>query len=144
MHLTKSKLLVEQLGFDFTDCPDIAQTLAVTTGALNVPAFFTGLHTLKIKETDRIAALKTELEKFGILVQAGEDTMKIKERARNNAVANSSPPIATYEDHRMAMCFAPLAFLYPSITIEHPEVVNKSYPDFWTDLEKVGFVIEEA
>jgi 3-phosphoshikimate 1-carboxyvinyltransferase len=142
IRLSKRKIPTQQLGFDFGDCPDLAQTIAVTAGALNIPCFFTGLHTLRIKETDRIEAIRAELAKFGIRVQTGPDTIKIirGEKAEEKITAT----VATYEDHRMAMAFAPLAYRLKEVIIEEPEVVSKSYPDFWKDLEKVGFKIESC
>lgn len=139
-HLTKGKEIVKSFSYDFSDCPDIAQTVAVVVGALNIPSTFIGLHTLRIKETDRTLALKNELAKIGVDVEiVNDDMIKINTKK----IVQQSSPIATYEDHRMAMAFAPLAMIQDAITIEHPEVVKKSYPDFWKDLQKVGFVIEE-
>jgi len=141
VHLRKNKSESTFLKYDFTNCPDIAQTVAVVVGALKIPATLTGLHTLKIKETDRTAALKNELAKVGVEVEiVSDDTIKISTKE----LVTQSSPIATYEDHRMAMAFAPLAMVQESITIEHPDVVKKSYPDFWKDLKKTGFVIEEV
>lgn len=137
--LIKEETKVKPFEFDFSDCPDIAQTVAVVVGALGIPSTFTGLHTLRIKETDRTLALKNELAKIGVDVEiVNDDMIKIKSKK----IVLQSSPIATYEDHRMAMAFAPLAMVQDSITIEHPEVVKKSYPDFWKDLQKLGFVIE--
>jgi 3-phosphoshikimate 1-carboxyvinyltransferase len=139
-HLSKGGEVVKEFKYDFSDCPDIAQTVAVVVAALGIPSTFTGLHTLRIKETDRTLALKNELAKIGVEVEiVSDDEIKIHPKA----LVQQSSPIATYEDHRMAMAFAPLALVQDSITIEHPEVVKKSYPDFWKDLEKLGFVIEE-
>ncbi len=141
IRLSRKPVPTQQLGYDFSDCPDLTQTFAVTAGALNVAAYFTGLHTLRIKETDRIEAIRMELAKVGIQVVAGTDTIKIIPSA--NDIREASASIATYEDHRMAMAFAPLALMTKEIVIEEPEVVAKSYPDFWRDLEKMGFKIEE-
>ena len=147
IHLTKIKGRKKHFGFDFSDCPDLAQTIAVVVSALNIPTLFNGLQTLRIKETDRITALKMELNKLGVSVEIIDDeTILIPhplpplqlERGLRGEVS-----IATYNDHRMAMAFATLAMKFDSITIEEPEVVKKSYPDFWNDLKKVGFVIEE-
>jgi 3-phosphoshikimate 1-carboxyvinyltransferase len=141
--LTKGVIKYEHFEQDFSDCPDIAQTVAVVLGALKIPATLTGLHTLKIKETNRTAALKNELAKVGVEVEiVSDDMIKIYPKE----LVQQSSPIATYEDHRMAMSFAPLALLQDSITIEHPEVVKKSYPAFWDDLKKpeTGFVIDEV
>lgn len=125
--------------FDFTNCPDLAQTVAVTSAALNVPTKLTGLSTLRIKETDRIAALQNELSKLGCRVEVEHDELIIF--SNTNAMERQHLPIKTYDDHRMAMTFAPLALLYP-ITIENPDVVVKSYPNFWEDLKLVGFEVE--
>ena len=120
---------------DFTECPDIAQTLAVTCFALGVGAHFTGLHTLKIKETDRLVALQQELTKFGAQLSITEDSLTLHPF---QGVMNSGVVVATYHDHRMAMAFAPLAMKVP-FAIEDPAVVAKSYPDFWNDLAALGF-----
>lgn len=123
---------------DFTDCPDLAQTVAVVAAALGVPATLTGLESLRIKETDRIAALQAELAKFGgTLTDEGEGVFRVS--AQDFHVGGQT--VATYHDHRMAMAFAPLALLGP-LSIESPQVVRKSYPQFWRELEKVGFVTD--
>ncbi len=121
-------------GLDLSNSPDIAQTIAVTCFGLGVGCYLTGLHTLKIKETDRLEALKAEIEKLGGQVEITDDTLKLS--PAHTIKENIS--IATYNDHRMAMAFAPLA-LKTSLTIEDPGVVSKSYPDFWEDLKKLGF-----
>jgi len=141
IRLTKAKEIQKVFQGNFTNSPDIAQTVSVVVGALNIPARLSGLHTLKIKETDRTAALKNELAKVGVEVEiVSDDMIKINTKE----LVQQSSPIATYEDHRMAMSFAPLALVLDSITIEHPEVVKKSYPAFWDDLKKIGFVIDEV
>ena len=122
------------LKFHLSDAPDIAQTIAVTAFGLGVECYMTGLHTLKIKETDRLVALKTELEKLGAEVLITEDTLLIK--ASNKIKEGIS--IATYKDHRMAMAFAPLG-LKTGLTIKNADVVSKSYPRFWEDLKAIGF-----
>ncbi|UOG77215.1 3-phosphoshikimate 1-carboxyvinyltransferase [Hymenobacter tibetensis] len=123
---------------DFTDCPDLAQTVAVVAAALNVPVLMTGLESLRIKETDRIFALQTELANFGaFLTEETEGFFRVS--TENFHVAGQT--VATYHDHRMAMAFAPLA-LRGAITIEAPKVVRKSYPQFWSELEKAGFTTE--
>ncbi len=130
--------LPEKFEYDFTECPDIAQTLAVICGALGVPAKMTGLKTLRIKETDRISALRIELAKVGVSVtEIGDDEMHISGQANVK-----EPVFKTYEDHRMAMAFAPLAIL-GEISIEEPEVVVKSYPEFWEDISRLGFLIKK-
>ena len=120
---------------DFTHCPDIAQTLAVTCCLLGVPFAFEGIHSLRIKETDRVAALITELRKLGYVLRAEGDKRLVWDGERTEPSA--SPTIATYDDHRMAMAFAPAALCHEDLTIENPEVVSKSYPGFWKDLEQL-------
>jgi len=118
--------------------PDIAQTIAVTCLGLGVKCHLEGLHTLKIKETDRLLALKNEIEKFGTPVSISEDSLSI-----NNAQKlNDNIAVETYKDHRMAMAFAPLG-LKTNLTINEADVVSKSYPDFWKDLAQIGFIIKE-
>ncbi|MEW6469774.1 MAG: 3-phosphoshikimate 1-carboxyvinyltransferase [Bacteroidota bacterium] len=138
--LTTVEYKPERFGFDFNDSPDIAQTVGVTAAALNIPILCKGLHTLKLKETDRALALKKELAKIGVELEIISDDAAHIHPEKRNAQAQSS--FATYEDHRMAMSFAALACVYPSVRIEHPEVVKKSYPGFWNDLKSVGFRIE--
>jgi 3-phosphoshikimate 1-carboxyvinyltransferase len=128
----------EALDLDFRDCPDIAQTLAVLCAGRGVPARLSGLATLAIKETDRIAALQCELDKIGVHMKP--DTPHAY-RLSGRADLSRRPVFSTYGDHRMAMAFAPLALLGP-IGIEHPEVVEKSYPDFWERLRALGFVCD--
>ncbi len=140
IHLTKIKVKDEHFGYNFSDCPDIAQTATVTAAALKIPAFFNELSTLKIKETDRLQALKNELKKFNCEVQIIDD-QAIQIEPLN--FADHKRTINTYEDHRMAMAFAPLALKMEFIQIEQPEVVGKSYPNFWNDLKVLGFEIKE-
>ena len=116
--------------------PDIAQTIAVTCFGLGIGCHLTGLHTLKIKETDRLEALKTELTKLGANISVTNDSLTIQQSNH----LNSNIEISTYQDHRMAMAFAPLALKVP-IIINDAEVVSKSYPTFWDDLKSVGFTI---
>ncbi len=133
--LSKKTCTLDAFSYDFSDCPDLAQTMAVICAGLNVPAHFTGLETLTIKETDRIHALKTELEKLGAIVEASEDSLEIKRGITN---FDQDAHILTYDDHRMAMAFAPLALLLNQVTVEDKTVVRKSYPDFWTDFASLG------
>jgi len=139
LHLSSCLMdLPEHFAYDFTGCPDLAQTCAVTLCALGIPFRFTGTQTLRIKETDRIAALLTELKKLGFLLQddpAGEWLAWDGSRCE----PQNNPLIATYHDHRMAMAFAPMALAHGQLSIEDPGVVSKSYPSFWKDLEKAGF-----
>lgn len=122
-------VLPKHLELDFIQCPDIAQTIAVTCFGLGIACDLKGLHTLKIKETDRLVALKTELEKLGGNLKITNESLHLE--TRKNPIRKNIA-IATYEDHRMAMAFAPL-YLKTDISIENPKVVVKSYPDFWED-----------
>lgn len=119
---------------DLKNAPDIAQTIAVTAFGLGLECDMIGLHTLKIKETDRLVALKTELEKLGGEVQITDASLHLKPSKK----INSHISIATYNDHRMAMAFAPLGLKVP-ISIENADVVSKSYPQFWNDFKTIGF-----
>lgn len=114
--------------------PDIAQTIAVTCFGLGIGCHLTGLHTLKIKETDRLEALKIELNKLGATISVTDDSLTLEPSLK----INENISIKTYQDHRMAMAFAPLALKVP-IVIEDAEVVSKSYPSFWEDLKSIGF-----
>lgn len=137
--LQKTALRCERLDEDFSDIPDLAQTFAVTCALLGVPFRFTGVQSLKIKETDRIAALQTELQKLGYLLREENGCLLSWEGER--CPPHPTPVIATYEDHRMAMAFAPASLLFPQLQIANPHVVSKSYPTFWSDLEAAGFGI---
>lgn len=117
------------------DSPDIAQTIAVTCFGLGMGCHLTGLHTLKIKETDRLEALKTELTKLGAAISVTNDSLTLQ----SSEGINENITIATYQDHRMAMAFAPLVLKVP-IIIENADVVSKSYPAFWDDLKQIGFL----
>ncbi|MCL9806719.1 3-phosphoshikimate 1-carboxyvinyltransferase [Flavobacterium amniphilum] len=127
------------VNYQLNNCPDIAQTIAVTCFGLGMGCHLTGLHTLKIKETDRLEALKAELEKFGASVTITDETLTLE--PTTNIIAGVA--VKTYQDHRMAMAFAPLA-LKTNLVINEAEVVSKSYPDFWKDLQHVGFIMSEA
>jgi 3-phosphoshikimate 1-carboxyvinyltransferase len=116
------------------EAPDIAQTIAVTAFGLGLSCYLTGLHTLKIKETDRLVALKTEIEKLGGSVIITNDSLTLE--TSDSILENIE--IETYNDHRMAMAFAPLA-LKTDIIIQDYKVVSKSYPTFWEDLKTLGF-----
>jgi 3-phosphoshikimate 1-carboxyvinyltransferase len=132
-----SKPVISDFKYDLTNAPDIAQTIAVTCFGLGLSCNLTGLHTLKIKETDRLEALRAELSKIGADILVTSDTLHLK--AARLFCANQS--IETYNDHRMAMAFAPLA-LKGAIQIKDPDVVSKSYPDFWKDLQTLGIVMK--
>ncbi len=136
--LSKKKTeLPDSLMLDLSNTPDLAQTIAVSCFGLGIGCKLTGLHTLKIKETDRLSALKNELEKLGATIQIDEISLKLEKALR--ILPNKS--IETYQDHRMAMAFAPLS-LKTDFTINDAEVVSKSYPAFWEDLQKTGVKCE--
>lgn len=132
--LSKKKTeLPDSLMLDLSNTPDLAQTIAVTCFGLGMGCKLTGLHTLKIKETDRLSALKNELKKLGATIQIDENSLNLE-------IASQIHPnkiIETYQDHRMAMAFAPLA-LKTNLAINNAEVVSKSYPNFWKDIQKIG------
>ena len=128
----------ETLNLDLDNTPDIAQTIVVTCLGLGIGCHLTGLHTLKIKETDRLEALRIELTKLGANISVTNDSLTLVATKE----IHSSVKIATYNDHRMAMAFAPLALKVP-IVIENAEVVSKSYPDFWEDMKSIGIQISE-
>ncbi len=139
IHLSKSgKAATDYFEYDFLRCPDLAQSIAVLCGGLGITAHFKGLETLRIKETDRIAALQQELAKVQVQVAAiGDEEMKISGKAS----FPNTPIFDTYEDHRMAMAFAPLA-LFGKIQIAEPMVVVKSYPNYYEHLEALGFEVD--
>jgi len=124
----------DSLDLDLANAPDIAQTIVVTCLGLQVKCNLTGLHTLKIKETDRLEALKNEIYKFGTLIEITDDSLHLSD----SKPLNSGAVVETYNDHRMAMAFAPLA-LRTSFSIKEAEVVSKSFPDFWNNLAELGF-----
>ncbi len=138
LRLTKNKSQTETLRHDFSNCPDLAQTILPVCAAKNIKGEFTGLESLRIKETDRIAALQTELAKIGTKLIEDGGTWKL---LPGTIPVSEKPVFKTYHDHRMAMGLAPLATLM-DIYIEAPEVVNKSYPTFWEDLRAFGFRIQ--
>jgi 3-phosphoshikimate 1-carboxyvinyltransferase len=137
--INKSGHCVPRLEYDFLNSPDLAQTFVVVCCGLGVPFHFTGLQTLKIKETDRICALMTEMKKAGYLLSSPSDSEMVWDGARCNRTLAG---IDTYQDHRMALAFAPLAFRQ-YVAINNPQVVTKSYPHFWDDLRHARFIIEE-
>ncbi|MEG2574096.1 MAG: 3-phosphoshikimate 1-carboxyvinyltransferase, partial [Bacteroides sp.] len=140
--LKKIERFTDRFEHDFINEPDLAQTFVVTCALMNVPFRFSGLQSLKIKETDRIAALITELSKLGYVLRETDDSTLSwdGERMRENVC----PIIDTYEDHRMAMAFAPACLKIPALIINEPQVVSKSYPGYWNDLSKAGFTITEV
>jgi 3-phosphoshikimate 1-carboxyvinyltransferase len=134
----KNNYQLSIINYQLNNSPDIAQTIAVTCFGLGIGCYLTGLHTLKIKETDRLEALKTELSKLGASVSITNDSLTLE--SSFEIIENVA--IKTYQDHRMAMAFAPLA-LKTSLIIEEAEVVSKSYPTFWEDLKSVGIQISQ-
>ena len=138
MILSKKKIEVKNvLNLNLIDSPDIAQTIAVTCFGLGLKCNLKGLHTLKIKETDRLSALKTEMTKLGSEISISDDSfhlISVKNTINKECLLN------TYDDHRMAMALAPLSINSP-IQIEDFEVVKKSYPNFWDDIESIGFKV---
>lgn len=138
--LKAQQCTMPRFDFNFINQPDLAQTLVVCTALMGIPFQFSGLQTLRIKETDRIAALKTEMRKLGYLLDDSVEGVLSWDGSR--CEPDAEPAIDTYEDHRMAMAFAPAAILFPGLIINNPEVVSKSYPHFWEDLKKAGFEIK--
>lgn len=130
---------IDSLDVDLADAPDIAQTISVTCFGMGLGCHLTGLHTLKIKETDRLEALNTELSKLGAPISVSDKDLTLLPSDK----INKDVAIDTYNDHRMAMAFAPLA-LKTDLYINDAEVVSKSYPDFWADLAKLRFLVEEV
>ena len=137
LELTKTTSEIKGDFFDLKDCPDLAQTVIVVSAALGHNATFTGLETLKIKETDRVAALQNELAKIGVKLNEENEHYHLD---CSGLHFPDKITIKTYEDHRMAMAFAPLALKINQLEIEEPSVVGKSYPSFWEDLKKAGFL----
>lgn len=139
--LRKNGNVCQKLIYDFVNEPDLAQTFVTTCAFMDIPFRFTGLQSLKIKETDRIEALKCELRKLGYVLT--DTNGSILEWHGERCEPEAHPVITTYEDHRMAMAFAPASLVRKEgIEIAHPEVVSKSYPHFWENLESAGFVVE--
>ena len=141
---TKDGVIIKKAGqpikkffHNFVNEPDLAQTFVVTCCMMNIPFLFTGLQSLKIKETDRIEALKREMSKLGYVLRDSDNS--ILEWDGERCTPAKEPVIRTYEDHRMAMAFAPAAIKLNSITINEPGVVSKSYPSYWEDLKSIGF-----
>lgn len=141
VRLTRHDAATRHLEYDFTNQPDLAQTLVVACAMRGVSFHFTGLQSLKIKETDRIDALIRELGKLGYPLQEARGA-ELSWNGERTA-AEDTPAIDTYEDHRMAMAFAPCCLVRPEIRINHPQVVSKSYPNYWRHLQAAGFEITE-
>ena len=139
----KEDLSPEKLIHDFIENPDVAQTMACLCVAKQIPFHFSGLKTLKIKETDRISALQNELSKLGAeLTEPDEGELAWNGKINSNALIEN-PVIETYHDHRMALAFAPMALTGYRLQISDPMVITKSYPGFWEDLKTAGFIISE-
>ena len=138
--LRKNGNPTERLEYDFINQPDLVQTFVVTCALLGIPFRFSGLQSLKIKETDRIAALIKEMRKLGYVLHEAEGSILYWD---NERCEKSDEAIDTYEDHRMAMSFAPACLVLGKICINNPHVVTKSYPRYWKDLQKAGFIIKE-
>lgn len=132
---------VDRLTYDFTNCPDLAQTIVATCCGLGIPFRFTGLASLHIKETDRIEALQKELHKLGFYLKSASKSELLWDGQQHSPTGEA---LDTYEDHRMAMALAPLAIKFPGLKINNPHVVTKSYPEFWNDLKKAGFQINNV
>lgn len=138
--LRRNGRCVPRLEYDFVNSPDLAQTFVVTCLAKGIPFCFKGLATLKIKETDRIEALKREARKLGFVVESRNDSELLWDGERCEPTGD---PIDTYEDHRMALAFTPFALKRQGLLINNPLVVSKSYPKFWEDIKGAGFRISE-
>ena len=137
--IKKTKISKQAVAFDLISSPDLAQTIAVTCLGLGINCSLTGLKTLLIKETNRLLALKNEIKKLGTDIEITNDSLSFN----NPNKINNNVTIDTYEDHRMAMAFAPLSAL-ANIIINDPDVVSKSYPDFWIDLAEIGITINKS
>lgn len=138
--LRKSGETTKRLDYNFIDQPDLAQTFVVTCALMDIPFRFTGLQSLKIKETDRMAALICEMKKLGYVLKESEGSILSWEGER---CERSNEAVDTYEDHRMAMAFAPACLVMENLYINNPHVVTKSYPRYWDDLKTAGFIIKE-
>lgn len=143
LELNASPDITPRMVADLSDCPDLAQTVIVTCCVLNIPFRITGLSTLKIKETDRIAALCTELRKLSFVIEHPDGSTLEWEGQRAPVDTETPLAIDTYDDHRMAMAFAPVALFLPGIVIRDVEVVSKSYPEYWDHMRQTGFTLQE-
>lgn len=143
VNLLKSAPTTSFFEYDFTLNPDLVQTLVPSCVVQNIPFRFTGTQTLRIKETDRITALYNEMKKFGVLLDFPENGEWISWDGKTPFKPSKEVVIDTYDDHRMAMCFAPICLITGEIKIREPQVVSKSYPGFWEDMEKTGHSIEK-
>lgn len=144
--LAKTKKVVREFTYDFSNHPDIAQSVIVTCAGLKISGTFSGLESLRIKETDRIMAVCNELRKIGYQIQLQENSVIRLDHSnlvygKHQHAMSPVQPITTYGDHRMAMAFAPLSMMIGPVQIEEPDVVSKSYPGFWADLKQAGVEI---
>lgn len=139
--IRNTKKRTKKFFHDFVNEPDLAQTFTATCCFMDKPFLFSGIQSLKIKETDRVAALINELKKLGYLLN--ETEIGMLEWDGERCLPEKEPALDTYDDHRMAMSLAPGAIVTGSLIINNPKVVSKSYPDFWDDLKQAGFTIEE-
>ena len=142
--LRKQETRVSSWECDFTAQPDLAQTFVVACALKGIPFRFTGLQSLRIKETDRISALVKEMGKLGYVLESQGDSVLSWDGNRRGLLSSAVPAIDTYEDHRMAMAFAPACLRLPKVRINDPHVVSKYYPSYWDDLRKAGFSVTEA
>ncbi|MGL5893637.1 MAG: 3-phosphoshikimate 1-carboxyvinyltransferase, partial [Bacteroidales bacterium] len=138
VELSRIQTSCKRMVYNFSDEPDLVQTFVVTCCLMNIPFHFSGLQTLRIKETDRVQALKNEMKKLGFILSIPKESVLEWDGERCEASMDS---IQTYEDHRMAMAFAPAALAVKGLIIAEPGVVTKSYPTYWDDLRKVGFTV---
>jgi len=139
--LSKGSINTQYMEYDFVNQPDLAQTFVVTCALLGIHFRFTGLQSLKIKETDRITALVKEMKKLGYIIKETDNSILSWE---GELCSREEEAIDTYEDHRMAMAFAPASLKLSNIFINHPQVVSKSYPRYWENLQTAGFIIKEV
>lgn len=139
LELSPSPDVFARLDLDMSDTPDLVQAVVVTACMLGIPFCLTGVSTLVNKETDRLAALRTELLKVGFVIETGADSIAWD---GSRVPVTEMPVFDTYDDHRMAMALAPIAIFVPGIAVNDPGVVSKSYPTFWDDLREAGFIIE--
>lgn len=143
LKLSKQALKTDYLEYNFIDCPDLAQAVIACCVGLGIEGAFNGLQSLRIKETDRIAKLNDEFQVFGYSLKEVESDLWKLIKNEEKPTFDEHHVFKTYDDHRMAMALAPLCFISKKMIIEEPEVVKKSYPKFWDDLELVGFEIEK-
>ncbi len=143
IQLKNTKKVAGTFEYDFTNCPDLAQTILCVCAGLQIPAKVTGLHSLRIKETDRICAMQTELSKIGVFLSESDPAAETFELSFADVAKIPRLRLLTYDDHRMAMSFAPLVGKLGDLLVENPQVVEKSYPSFWNHLDSVGVSCEK-